>query len=265
MMNMDDDENIHYGFTKNKLVAAITASLGATFLATMFGEWYGSVGWPVSFSFNTLNAAVWANNFNTIGHNFYGFGALSPDMTYFLGMWAHYSQGLFFGLLFCFFIYRNFPGGMSVGNNLVKGTLWGITLVIVSNSFVMPLLYGSGFWFSHWGTFFPNAVGGGQANLAFDNIVWHATYGFLLGMFFSPMLRGGASMAASSGSAAMQWGQIVLGWIVIIIGGYVSSMGGSWTSTGAYVPGAYASWGVIPGIIGLIIATGPPFKNWRMK
>ncbi len=255
-------KHVHYGFTENRLVAGLVAVFAATFLATMFGEWFASVGWPVPFSFNTLNAEVWATNFKSLS----GFfpitkgTVLSPDFTYFLGMWAHYSQGVFFGLLFTFFIYPNLPGPMKVGSNLIKGTLWGLTLVIVSNSFVMPLLYGSGFWFSTWGTFFPNAVGGGQLNLAFDNIVWHATYGFLLGMFFSPRAKSNSGMGApaspamgSSGSMA-RLGQLVLGWVVIIVGGWIST-----SSAGA------ASWGVIVGLIGLIIATGPPFKDWRMK
>lgn len=261
MSKIQDEFNakrVHFGFTDNRLVAALVASIGATFLATMFGEWYGSVGWPVPFSFNTLNAEVWATNFKTLS----GFFAitkgqtLSPDFTYFLGMWAHYSQGIVFGLLFAFFIYPNLPGPMRTGSNLVKGTLWGLTLVVVSNSFVMPLLYGSGFWFSTWGTFFPP---NGQVNLIFDNVVWHATFGFLLGMFFSPVPKGDGTSASASSStmgsgSMMQLGQIVLGWVVIAIGGWISS-----TSAGA------ASWGVIPGLIGLIIATGPPFKNWRMK
>jgi len=253
----DDTDNIHYGFTRNRLVAALVASAAATFLATMFGEWYFAVNWPVSFSFNTLNAQVWATNFKNLA----AFSAttkgqvLSADFTYLLGMWSHYSQGIIFGLLFAFFIYPNFPGPMKTGSNLVKGILWGLTLAIVSNSFVMPLLYGSGFWFSTWGTFFPNAAGGGQVNLIFDNLVWHATYGFLLGMFFSPLMKTGGSSGSSMSAGSMsQWGQVVLGWIVITLGGWAST-----SSAGA------ASWGVIVGIIGLIIATGPPFKNWRMK
>jgi len=253
---MEDAENIHYGFTKNRLVASLVAVTGATFLATMFGEWYGAVGWPVPFSFNTLNAEVWATNFKNLA-GFFAVTkgqALSPDFTYFLGMWAHYSQGIFFGLLFTFFIYPNFPGRMTIGSNLIKGLLWGLTLVIISNSYVMPLLYGTGFWFSVWGTFFPNAVGGGQLNLAFDNVVWHATYGFLLGMFFSPVLKGGASSEGSSVGSVSRWGQLILGWIVIILGGYVST---SYASL--------ASWGIIIGIIGLAIATGPPFSKWRVK
>jgi len=144
---------------------------------------------------------------------------------------------------------------MKNGSNLLKGIAWVVTLWVVSNSYLMPVLYSSGFWFPTWGTFFPKAVGGGQANLIFDNFVWHATYGFLLGLFFSPVLRKGASMVeTSSRGSVSQWGQIILGWIVIIIGGAVStSVAGD------------ASWGVIVGIIGLIIATGPPFRNWRIK
>lgn len=255
-------KRVHFGFTDNHLVAALVASTGATFLATMFGEWFGAVNWPVAFSFNTLNAEVWANNFHNLSFFFPNvFGkagaALTPNFTYFLGMWAHYSQGIFFGLLFAFFIYPNLPGPMKTGNNLVKGTLWGLTLVIVSNSYVMPLLYGSGFWFSTWGTFFPP---NGQANLIFDNVVWHATYGFLLGMFFNPLPKADAGMGTSAPASGMamgsvsQWGQLVLGWIVIIVGGYISTSSAS-----------AASWGVIPGLIGLIIATGPPLKAWRMK
>jgi len=260
---MYEDTDIYYGFTKNRVVAAIVASVAATFLATMFGEWYSAVGWPLSFSFNTFNAEAWAANWNAIGVGFYKFAPLSSDFTYFLGMWAHYSQGIFFGLLFAFFIYPNFPGPMKQGSNLLKGTLWGLTLLVVSNSFVMPLLYKTGFWFSGLGalleSFGVKCAGGCATNLAFDNIVWHATYGFLLGMFFSPVKSSvSTEMSTSAPKMSSTWasglGQIILGWIVIIIGGYAASSSA-----------AAASWSVIIGLIGLIIATGPALSKWRMK
>jgi hypothetical protein len=247
---------VHFGFTDNQLKAGLVAAFAATFLATMFGEWFTAVGWPVAFSFNTLNAEVWATNFKNLS----GFFAitkgqlLSADFTYFLGMWAHYSQGIIFGLLFTFLIYPNLPGGMGVGKNLLKGLLWGWTLFLVSSSFVMPLLYGTGFMFSVWGTFFPP---NGQIQLIFQNFVWHSTFGFLLGVFYNPMPKPGAGMEMpgmkSMGSPA-HWGQLVLGWVVVYIGGYISS-----SSTTA------ASWGIIVGIIGLILTTGPSFSGLRKK
>lgn len=264
-----------YSWTDNRLVAALVAAFGATFFATMFGEWFYALGW-VPFSFNTLNGEVWATNF----HNLSGFfavtakTALSPDFTYFLGMWAHYSQGIVFGLVFTMLVYPNLPGPMTVGANLVKGLIWGWTLWIVSSSFVMPLLYGTGFWFSYWGS----AFGLGQGNLIFYNFVWHSIYGFVLGMFFSPVAKtngetgeSGKGMMMPMGSPA-HWGQIVLGWIIIIIGGYISSLGFTTNAAGSGLTNAWtgagqaaSSWGVIVGLIGLIVATAPAFKNWRMK
>ncbi len=244
---------VHFGFTDNQLKAGLVGAVAATFFATMFGEWYPAVGW-IPFSFNTLNAEVWATNFKTLS----GFFAvtkgqlLSPDFTYILGMWAHYSQGIIFGLLFAFLVYPNFPGPMRTGNNLVKGLLWGWTLWIVSNSYVMPLLYGTGFWFSTWGT----AFGLGVGNLIFFNFVWHSVYGFVLGIFYNPLPKdamGGSSMMPSLGSL-VHWVQILLGWIVIAAGGWISS-----SSAGA------ASWGIIVGLIGLILATGPSFAGMRTK
>lgn len=276
-----------YTWTDNRLIAGLVAAFAGTFFATMFGEWFFSIGW-VPFSFNTLNAEVWATNF----HNLSGFFAvtgscappsalgtsacLSPDFTYFLGMWSHYSQGIVFGLVFTMLVYPNLPGRMSVGNNLIKGLIWGWTLWIVSSSFVMPLLYGVGFWFSYWGPTF----GLGQANLIFYNFVWHSIYGFVLGMFFSPVSRmtgemgetGQAKKSMMSIGPLAHWGQIVLGWIIIIIGGWISSIGATvdpnthlllsnaWLGAGQ----AAAPYGVIVGLIGLIVATSPAFKKWRM-
>lgn len=266
---------VHFGYTHNRLVAGLVAAFAATFLATMFGEWFFAVGW-VPFSFNTLNAEVWATNF----HNLSGFfavtakTALSPDFTYFLGMWAHYSQGIVFGLIFALLLYPNLPGPMKTGNNLLKGLIWGWTLWIVSSSFIMPLLYGTGFWFSYWGSAFKL----GQSNLIFYNFVWHSVYGFVLGMFFSPLPKNEGGTGAPAPSMKMSigpvvhWGQVVIGWIVIIIGGYVSSIGFTTNAAGSGLTNAWlgagqaaAPWGVILGIIGLIIATGPSFSDMRKK
>jgi hypothetical protein len=264
---------VYYGWTHNRLVAGIVAAIGATFFATMFGEWFFSIGW-IPFSFNTLNAEVWATNFRNLS----GFFAitkgqfLTPDFTYFLGMWSHYSQGIVFGLVFSLLVYPNLPGSMSVGGNLLKGLLWGWTLWIVSSSFVMPLLYGTGFWFSYWGS----AFGLGQSNLIFYNFVWHSVYGFVLGMFFGPVpkMEGGtgAGTSQSTTGSVSHWGQVVLGWIVIIVGGYISSWGFTTNASGSGLTNAWlgagqanAPYGVIVGLIGLIIATAPAFKEWRKK
>ncbi len=249
---------VHFGFTDNQLKAGLVAAVAATIFATMFGEWFTAVGWPVAFSFNTLNAQVWATNFKSLS----GFSAitkgqlLSPDFTYFLGLWAHYSQGIIFGLLFAFLVYPNLPGSMKTGSNLLKGLLWGWTLFLVSSAFVMPLLYGSGFFFSVWGTFFPP---NGQAQLIFQNFVWHSVYGFVLGIFFSPLPKSSEAMGAGAPTMESKrdfaaWGQLVAGWVVVVLGGYFSS-----SST------TYASWGVIIGLIGLAIATGPSGLGLRKK
>jgi hypothetical protein len=169
-------KRVHFGYTDTQLKAGLIAAVVATFMATMFGEWYGAVGWT-PFSFNTLNGVVWAQNYATLS-GFFPIAAgtkLSADFTYFLGLWAHYSQGIIFGLLFAFFIHPNLPGQLKTGSNLVKGVIWGVTLFLVSSAYVMPLLYGSGYLFGVWG----------MQNLFF-NFVWHATYGFILGLFYNP-------------------------------------------------------------------------------
>jgi hypothetical protein len=259
---------VHFGFTSNQLKAGVVGSLAATFLATMFGEWFPALGWT-AFSFNTLNAEVWATNFKSLS----GFfpvttgQLLSADFTYFLGMWAHYAQGLFFGLLFAFVIYPNLPGGMGVGKNLLKGLVMGWTLFIVSTSFVMPLLYGTGFWFQRWGVDF----GLGQAQLIWQNFVWHSIYGLVLGIFYSPVPKSEAGMgttpASSLGSmgSIAHWGQVILGWVVLVVGGYISSSGVTFSAKGAYIAGPYASWGVLGMIVGLALVGGPSFSAMRKK
>jgi len=280
-----------YSWTDNRVVAAVVAAAAGTFFATMFGEWFFSAGW-IPFSFNTLNAEAWGRNFQLVGSGFYGLAPLTSDFTYFLGMWAHYSQGMIFGLIFGLLLYPNLPGPMKTGNNLLKGLLWGWTLWIVSSSFVMPLLYGTGFWFSYWGTFgLPN---GAQWQLIAGNFLWHSIYGFTLGMFFNPVSRSemGGGMEASKSRMSIgpigHWAQIVAGWIVIIIGGWVANYGEvlcgatgkvstplaigncppfTYLSNGflGAGQGAYPITGVVIGIIGLVIATGPYFFRRWMK
>lgn len=282
-----------YSWTDNKLVAALVASFAATFFATMMGEWFYSAGW-IPFSFNTLNAAAWGRNFQLIGGGFYGLAPLSSDFTYFLGMWAHYSQGIVFGLLFGLLIYPNLPGPWKTGNNLLKGLIWGWTLWIISSAFVMPLLYGTGSWFSYWGTFgLPNA---NQAELIAGNFVWHSIYGFILGMFFSPTADSGMGMSEGTQPKMMisigpigHWAQIVVGWIVLALGGLVATYGSVNCGAAGHAStplaigncpaytllsngylgagqGAYPITGVLIGIVGLVIATGPYwFGRWMKR
>ena len=261
-----------YSWTDNRLTAGLVAAFAATFLATMFGEWFFALGW-VPFSFNTLNAEVWATNFQNLS-GFFAVTAktsLSPDFVYFLGMFAHYGQGMMFGLIFALLVYPNLPGPMRTGNNLVKGLIWGWTLMLISDAFVMPLMYGTGYFFSYWGSAFKL----GQGNLIFDNFVWHSIYGFVLGMFFNPTPKSSSGMALPgrmSWGSPVHYGQIVLGWIIIAIGGYIATIGLITSKTGSELTNAWggagqadASWGVLVGLIGLIIATMPSIAKMLNK
>lgn len=281
-----------YSWTDNRLVAALVAALAATFFATMFGEWFYAAGW-IPFSFNTLNAEAWGRNFQLIGGGFYGLPPLSSDFTYFLGMWAHYSQGIVFGLIFGLLVYPNLPGPMRTGNNLLKGLLWGWTLWIVSSSFVMPLLYGTGSWFSYWGTF--GLPHGSQNELIVGNLIWHSIYGFTLGMFFSPVAKSemGTGMSEAPKSKMMMsigpighWVQLIVGWVILYIGGLIATYGQVNCGPAGHVTtplaigncppytllsngylgagqGSNPFFGVIVGLVGLVIATGPYLlKRW---
>ncbi len=160
---------VHFYVSESRLVAGLVASSAGVLMATAFGIWFVGVGWT-QFDFNALNANMWAASAK-------GFGLkLSPEFTYALGAFAHYLQGIVFGLIFVFVVHPNFPGGLNTRDNLIKGLVWGWTLWLISSSVWMPLLFGSGFLFGTWG----------YANLAY-NFVWHSVYGLFLGTLYNPL------------------------------------------------------------------------------
>ena len=70
----------------------------------------------------------------------------------------------------------------------------------------------------------------------------------------------------------MHWGQIILGWIILAVGGWVASIGFTTNAAGSALTNAWAgagqadsSWGVLIGLIGLIIATMPSIAEMLKK
>jgi len=164
---------LHYFVSNSRLVAAFMAALIANFVATSMGYWMPAFG-AATFDYNSINGVLWFRLYGTI----FPEGPSTPETLMYVGGWAHYWQGILFGLVYAFIVHPNLPGGLSAGYNILKGLIWGWTLSLISLSFWMPLLFDAGYFMERWGAI--NTLG---------NFLWHTIYGFHLGAFYNPLPR----------------------------------------------------------------------------
>jgi hypothetical protein len=99
------------------------------------------------------------------------------------GMLMHLINGtIIFPLIYAFALYSRLPG-----NPVLKGTTWGVTLWLVAQVIVMPMM-GAGM--------FSAAMGGMMA--AGGSLAGHVIYGALLGAIAGEAVQTGAARLSSS-------------------------------------------------------------------
>jgi hypothetical protein len=176
------EDRLHYFVSNSRLVAAFVAALIANFIATSMGYWMPAIG-AITFDFNSINGVLWFKLYGTI----FPKGPASPETLMYVGGWAHYWQGILFGIIYAYLVHPNLPGKLSPVNNILKGLIWGWTLFLISVCFWMPLLFNAGYLMLNFG-----------AINTFGNFLWHTIYGFHLGAFYNPLQRQGNSAASAS-------------------------------------------------------------------
>lgn len=83
------------------------------------------------------------------------------------GMMMHFVNGtIIFPLVYAYLLYARLPGGPAL-----KGTIWGVSLWVLAQVMVMPMMGGG---------FFSMAMGGMMA--AGGSLVGHLLYGSILGV-----------------------------------------------------------------------------------
>ena len=155
---------------KHPIGASLLAGAVATQFATVFGVWFTgfglpSVNWPVANGDLLLGISPAS-------------GTAPTAAVYFVGELSHFTDGVFFALLFALLFHPLVPIRNTIGGNLIKAILYGTVLAVISAGWWVPTLYAP----HHMG-FLSTAFGW---KLAFAIFLWHWIYGYFLGTVYCP-------------------------------------------------------------------------------
>jgi hypothetical protein len=153
--------------------SSLLAGAVATQFATVFGLWFRGFGLP------QLNWPV-AN-----GELILGLPATSTPTPaiYIVGELSHFTDGIFFALLFALLFHPLVPLRNTLLGNLIKALLYGTVLAIISAAWWVPAVY-----VPHHAGFLSTGVGYGW-KLTFGIFLWHWIYGYFLGTVYCPAPR----------------------------------------------------------------------------
>jgi hypothetical protein len=148
--------------------SSLLAGAVATQFATVFGIWFGGFGlpqlnWPVANGELILGIPV---------------GTPATAATYLVGELSHFTDGLFFALLFALLFHPLVPLRNTLLGNLIKGLLYGTVLAIISAAWWVPAVY-----VPHHAGFLSTSLGW---KLSFGIFLWHWIYGYFLGTVYCP-------------------------------------------------------------------------------
>jgi hypothetical protein len=148
--------------------SSLLAGAVATQFATVFGIWFRGFGLP------QLNWPV-AN-----GELILGLPATAAPTatTYFVGEISHFTDGVFFALLFALLFHPLIPLRNTLLGNLIKALLYGTVLAIISAAWWVPAVY-----VPHHAGFLSTSLGW---KLTFGIFLWHWIYGYFLGTVYCP-------------------------------------------------------------------------------
>jgi len=149
---------------------SLLAGAVATQFATVFGVWFSgfglpSVNWPVANGDLLLGISPAA-------------GTPPTAAVYFVGELSHFTDGVFFALLFALLFHPFVPIRNTIGGNLIKAFLYGTVLAFISAGWWVPTLYAP----HHMG-FLSTSFGW---KLSFAIFLWHWIYGYFLGTVYCP-------------------------------------------------------------------------------
>ncbi len=147
---------------------SLLAGAVATQFATVFGIWFPGFGLP------SLNWPV-ANGELILGIQV---GTPPTAATYLVGELSHFTDGLFFALLFALLFHPLVPLRNTMTGNLLKALLYGTVLAVISAAWWLPAVY-----IPHHAGFLSTSLGW---KLTFGVFLWHWIYGYFLGTVYCP-------------------------------------------------------------------------------
>ena len=147
---------------------SLLAGAVATQFATVFGIWFPGFGLP------SLNWPV-ANGELILGIQV---GTPPTAATYLVGELSHFTDGLFFALLFALLFHPLVPLRNTMTGNLLKALLYGTVLALISAAWWLPAVY-----IPHHAGFLSTSLGW---KLTFGVFLWHWIYGYFLGTVYCP-------------------------------------------------------------------------------
>jgi hypothetical protein len=154
--------------TRHPIGGSLLAGAVATQFATVFGIWFPGFGLP------SLNWPV-ANGELILG---IPVGTPATAATYFVGELSHFTDGVFFALLFALLFHPLIPIRNTLLGNLIKAFLYGTVLAVISAAWWLPAVY-----IPHHAGFLSTSLGW---KLTFGVFLWHWIYGYFLGTVYCP-------------------------------------------------------------------------------
>jgi hypothetical protein len=154
--------------TRHPIGGSLLAGAVATQFATVFGIWFPGFGLP------SLNWPV-ANGELILGISV---GTPATAATYLVGELSHFTDGVFFALLFALLFHPLIPIRNTLLGNLVKAFLYGTVLALISAAWWLPAVY-----IPHHAGFLSTSLGW---KLTFGVFLWHWIYGYFLGTVYCP-------------------------------------------------------------------------------
>jgi len=168
---------------RHPIGGSLLAGAVATQFATVFGIWFPGFGLP------SLNWPV-ANGELILG---IPVGTPATAATYFVGELSHFTDGVFFALLFALLFHPLIPIRNTLPGNLIKAFLYGTVLAVISAAWWLPAVY-----IPHHAGFLSTSLGW---KLTFGVFLWHWIYGYFLGTVYCPSPQD-ATLPATEETAA---------------------------------------------------------------
>jgi hypothetical protein len=156
---------------------SLLAGAVATQFATVFGIWFPGFGLP-SLNWPVVNGELILGNV----------GTKPTAAVYLVGELSHFTDGVFFALLFALLFHPLIPIRNTLLGNLIKAFLYGTVLAVISAAWWVPAVY-----VPHHAGFLSTSLGW---KLSFGIFLWHWIYGYFLGTVYCPSPRGAPVPAA---------------------------------------------------------------------
>jgi hypothetical protein len=155
--------------TRHRAAAAMLGGLVGVHVASLFGFWFGGFGLD-RLDFNTANGAVYLPQATHI-------------QQFLVGGLSHYTDGVFFGLIFAVAAWPLLPLPATRLGNLAKAMIFSTVLALLAAFVVLPLAFGP-LYGRHNDLLLAFHLGW---KYAFSILLLHWIYGAQLGLIYNPL------------------------------------------------------------------------------